>query len=221
MSSSQTLEAQWLAHQRRYKELNRSFQRSCDSIPKLSDLSEREDAVQCAKQKMHEIEDLLQGMKSDLRSLPTQHKISKAVFTAEWHKYSEQYCQIKREYRRCASKHNFLSMEPHSQYERLRLLNNEGIMQNIKLKSQQSLKLLSESESIGLNVCDNLNAQGKQLDKINIDVKEINDISERAHRMLKTLKTKIYTDRLLQLLIVCSELAIIVFLLWWKLRKDV
>mmetsp|Transcript_6020 Transcript_6020/g.9976 ORF Transcript_6020/g.9976 Transcript_6020/m.9976 type:complete len:223 (-) Transcript_6020:166-834(-) len=220
MSSLQSLEAEWLSHQKRYRELKLSFQRSCEAIPRIPDPHEREQVMQSATQKMHEMEDLLETMKSDLRALPTRHKSSKSQFQREWHACSKQYASLKEEYRKSASKHRLLSMEPHSKYERERLLQSQDMMDHMRAKSAQSLQLLAESESIGLNVSQSLHSQGQQLDQIHMHLQEVNSISERAQRLMKGMKTKVYTDRLLQTLIVCIELVIIVFLLWWKFRKD-
>ena len=219
-SSSKSLEDQWKIHQQRYKELEKSFKRSCNSVTQIDDAYERDAVLQSAKQKMHEIEDLLQGMKSDLRSLQPKYPSSKTLFSREWHNYSKKYSHLKEEYQRSSSKNRFLSMETHSDYERERLLRHDEVYENMLLQSQKSLRLLAQSESIGMSVIDNLHSQGKKLEKVNIDLQDIKEISNRAQRTMKTLKTKVYTDRLLQGLIVTIELIIIVFLLWWKLRKD-
>merc|ERR1712129_645021 len=183
-------------------------------------MGERNVLLQNAKQKLHQIEDLLQSMKSDLRCLQPNYPSSKTLFSREWNSYNKKYSKLREEYKTFAAKHEFLSTESHSDHERQRLLHHDDIYEHMMQQSQQSLRLLAQSEHIGMNVIDNLTTQGRQLEKVNFDLHEIEEISNRAQRTMKTLKTKVYTDRLLQLVIVMVELVIIVFLLWWKLRKD-
>lgn len=218
--SSDYLENQWLSHERRFNELKISFKRSCDSITRIDDPTERNEVMQSAKQKMHEIEDLLEKMKQDLRSLPIRHKSSKALFQREWHSFTKQYSNLKQEYKKSSSKNRWLSMETSTKYERQRLLNDQDIYNHMKQKSMESLKLLTESEEIGMNASKKLHDQGKQLDNVHTTILQVNDISDRAQNIIKNMKRKIYTDRFLQVLIVSVELVIIVFLLWWKFRKD-
>merc|ERR1719242_517597 len=209
------LEKQWSKHQANYAQLEKSFKRSCICIEHIYEPNERLDAMETAKHKMHEIEDLLQRMKSDIRSLKPRQQCSKAVFNKEWNTYSKQYSQLKSEYiAKSAAKHRVFNME------RQRLLHHDEIYDNLLLQSQKSLKLIAESEAIGNNVSNNLHSQGNKLDKINNELHEIRDISKRANTILKSLKSKVYSDRLMQLCIVMIELVIIAFLLWWKLKKD-
>lgn len=219
-SSSNYLEIQWLSHQRRYNELKQSFHRSCQSITTIDDPFERNELIKNAKQKMHQIEDLLEKMKNDLRTMPIKHKSSKSLFQREYHNFSKQYANLKMEYRKSANKNRFLSMESSTKYERERLLNNNDKYDHIKQKSMESLRMLNEAEMIGINASNNLHSQGQQLNQVHTQINQINDISDRAQTIIKTMKTKIYTDRLLQVLIVTVELIIIIFLLWWKFRKD-
>ena len=216
--SSEYLEIQWPSHERRYNELKKSFRRSCESITRIDDQFEREELMKSAKQKMHQMEDLLERMKNDLRTSPIKHKSSKSLFQREYHNFSKQYANLKMEYRKSVNKNRFLSMESSTKYERERLLNNQDKYDHIKQKSMESLRILNEAEMIGINASNNF--QGNQLDQVHIQINEINNISDRAQRIIKTMKTKVYTDRLLQVLIVTVELIIIVFLLWWKFRKD-
>mmetsp|Transcript_6376 Transcript_6376/g.10088 ORF Transcript_6376/g.10088 Transcript_6376/m.10088 type:complete len:226 (-) Transcript_6376:101-778(-) len=220
LPTATTLESTWQAHRQRFAELKASFKRSCDAITRIDNVSEREQVIQSAKQKMHEIEDTLQRMKSDLRCVPPQHAASKALFQREWHSMSEEYGTLRDAYKRGAVKHQWLSMEPHTKLERQHLLHQSEIYDHMKARSMQSLLALSQSETIGVHVSQTLHSQGQQLDKIHSDIHDVNAVSDRAHRLVKSMKTKVYTDRFLQTLIVIVELVIIVFLLWWKLRKD-
>eukprot|EP01083_Nonionella_stella_P190670 706116_1 len=136
MSSKVTLESQWKLYQERYRELCKSFKRCSSAITAVDSPSDRDEVIKSAKQKMDDIEDLLQQMKADLRSLKPKYSSSKQLYSREWHNYSKQYSDIKNEYRKSASKHKLLSMEPHSQYERQRLLHHENIFDHMKIKSQ-------------------------------------------------------------------------------------
>lgn len=205
MSSRETLETQWLSHTERFSELERSFKRSCDAIPRLDDPSEREGAVQSAKEKMHELEDLLFDMKTDLRAFPATHKSSKALFTREWHSYNTKMSTMKDQFKQSSSKHRWLSMEKHTKQERQTLLSHQEMYENMRLKAIQSLKMLTETEEIGMNTTTTLHDQGQQLNKINADVSELNDVSDRARRVIRNLKMKVYSDRFLQGLIVIVE----------------
>ena len=220
MASRQTLETQWVTHTEKFNELQRSFQRSCDAVPRLDDPSEREGAMETAKQKMHDLEDLLFDMKTDLRAFPATHKSSKALFTREWHSLNNKVATMKNDLKHSSSKHQWLSMESSTKQERQTLLSHQEMYENMRLKAIQSLRVLTETEEIGMNTTTVVHDQGQQLDKINADVTDLNDVSDRARRVIRNLKMKVYSDRFLQILIVVVEIFIIIFLLWWKLRKN-
>merc|ERR1712079_746978 len=110
--------------------------------------------------------------------------------------------------------------ESHTKQERQSLLTHQEMYENMRQKALQSLKMLTETEAIGMNTTTTLHDQGQQLDKIKEDVTELNSVSDRATRVIRQLKMKMYTDRFMQSLIVVVEIVIIIFLLWWKLRKS-
>ena len=109
--ASETLDQLWPSHKEKYNELNQSLIRTTIAIPRIENPREREETVSRAKRRIDEIEQLLEIMRADLRSVPPRMPQWRTHFMSEYREFTDNFEQNKKEFELALGKHRFMNMD--------------------------------------------------------------------------------------------------------------
>ena len=108
--ASETLDQLWPGHKEKYNELNKSLIRTTISIPRIENSMEREETIRRAQRRIGEIEELLEIMRADLRSVPPRMPQWRSHFMSEYREFTDNFKQNKQEFELALTKHRFMDM---------------------------------------------------------------------------------------------------------------
>ena len=108
--ASETLDQLWPGHKEKYNELNQSLIRTTIAIPRIENSIEREETIRRAQRRISEIEELLEIMRADLRSVPPRMPQWRTHFMSEYREFTDNFKQNKQEFELALTKHRFMDM---------------------------------------------------------------------------------------------------------------
>lgn len=210
----------WHKDVKGFNNLKSSFKRSIQAINQIDDDFERNATVKRTELKLHNIECLLNQLKNTLKDISHSDPTEYSTFNREFRIFKQEWIEMKKQLSRMNEKYSASEIECNdSRSERKLLLDMNDSFANVTKQTNDSLLLICESEEIGTRTSHTLNIQGMQLDRIDIQVREMNHSSDRSKKIMRSLTKNMFSNRIMQTCIVLLEIAIIIFLLWWKLLK--
>ena len=100
--------------------------------------------------------------------------------------------------------------------ERRKLLHGNEVIDNTSNALMKSKQVIAQTEDRANITSQQLYDQGNQLENTLTDLQETNATSDRARRVMIGMARRVYTDRIIQFIIVFIELGIIGFLVYWR-----
>jgi len=211
------LDNTWRRNEEEYHRVAGSLGRAISAIAQLIG-EERDEAISRARQRVDKAKSNLDTMKIDIRAsrLPShqQQKYKKQLKVLE-----NQLASQERDLERAVFSQQRKELTRTEKEERQRLLHMNEAVDGADYSLQQSIHTLARTEALGADITTNLNEQRGQLENTKDHLVETNAISERARRVLVGMARRTLTDRLIQVLILLVELAIIGMIVYFKFIK--
>jgi hypothetical protein len=217
-SSVNYIEDVWHDYQIHFDDLLKSLLRCIDAVSQVSG-GEREATMARAQARGREIEELLQEMQTEVRARPFRESSSRSLVNAQLRDCQSRARVARREMNVEIHRHRFAGMSAVQRRERERLLHHDGIYDDIRTSAAESQMLIAEIGEVATRTSSSLHGQGQQLDDIKSDLIEANSTHDRAAAMLRSLRTRMYTDRALQTVIVLMEVAILALVIYIRFLK--
>eukprot|EP01083_Nonionella_stella_P098368 276577_1 len=219
MRNSDTSAAQnpsWILFSRDYDKITAELSRLTSQIPDKSG-DDRRRVVIGAEDCVTEAEIMLRAFSTDIRSWSRADRLE---IERQLEMRRADLSDMRRELNRSKRiQKSTRGGTPAQTDQRARVIElhsaNEGLNDSLLRSKQQ----LAESHEIGVGVSVQLKGQREQMEGMKYDIAETQDTMARARRVLVRMARRVITDKIIQAAIVLIELAIIGFLVWYKLLR--
>uniref|UniRef100_A0A8C6S1N3 Vesicle transport through interaction with t-SNAREs 1B n=1 Tax=Neogobius melanostomus TaxID=47308 RepID=A0A8C6S1N3_9GOBI len=191
---------------------------------------ERKKLVRVFDERHGEAEEVLQGMEDELRGAPPSFRNG---MNAKLRIYRRDLAKVQREMKNNSShlmseggNYGIYSSQnqqsTHVQSQRALLLQGHESLNNATQSIERSQRIAVESEQIGTDIIEELGEQREQLDRSRDRLVNTGGNLSRSRKILRTMSRRLMTNKLLLVVIILMELAIlggVVYLKFFRGKK--
>lgn len=184
---------------------------------------ERKTAVRHAERNMEEANIILQEMEEEAKVAPMSYRTQ---MLSQLRNYRRDIDQLSRALKRGTASgfggsesYGFERNDRVEASQRARLMEGTQILNRTTDSIARSHQISAETDQIGVDTIDELGRQREVLERTRDRLVDTDTNLSRSRKILKTMAMRVMTNKMILIVVILIELAILGIVIWWKFFK--
>lgn len=184
---------------------------------------ERKTAVRHAERNMEEANIILQEMEEEAKVAPMSYRTQ---MLSQLRNYRREIDQLSRVLKRGAASgfggseaYGFERNDRVEASQRAKLMEGTQILNRTTDSIARSHQISAETDQIGVETIDELGRQREVLERTRDRLVDTDTNLSRSRKILKTMAMRVMTNKMILIVVILVELAILGVVIWWKFFK--